>query len=81
VSGGGYIVVGKVNFGNLETGVWSSDAWLAKLDDAGNIEWQRLYRWGSSVDVNSVRQSVHVNRVRPTTDGNYVLAGRVWTPP
>jgi len=44
----------------------TDDAWVAKLDLYGNIEWQQSYG-GPSSDIAYI--------VHPTTDGGYVVAG------
>ena len=59
---GGYIVAGyTTSFGSGDL-----DAWVLKLDNAGNVTWQRAYG-GTSSDV--------ANVVEPTPDGGYVVAG------
>jgi hypothetical protein len=68
---GGYILAGlswSSNTGTL-TGINSNgdnDAWIIKLDAAGNLQWQQLLG-GSSVD--------HVYAVQQTADAGYILAG------
>ncbi len=61
---GGYVVTG---------GVWASpgvpgsaDAWVMKLDGAGDVIWQKTFE-GSGADV--------ANSVKPTADGGFVVAG------
>jgi hypothetical protein len=44
----------------------SDDAWIAKLDSSGNIEWQKCYG-GSDAD--------GVRCITPTSDGGYICAG------
>lgn len=65
---GGYIVCGvsasadgdvSVNHGLL-------DGWVVKLNDAGNIQWQKSLGGSDDEYLNSVRQS---------TDGSYIVAG------
>jgi hypothetical protein len=58
----GYIVAGSADWG----GSGSSDAWVMKLDSAGNIVWQKLYG-GSGVD--------EVESIEMTADGGYIAAG------
>ncbi len=61
-TGGGYIVVG----GTESFGAGSQDAWVLKLDESGNVIWQKTYG-GPAADIGF--------SVRPTTDGGYVVAG------
>ena len=58
---GGYIVAGDTD---LWTG--SSDAWVLKLDDNGNVQWQKAYGGTMSDSANSIQQ---------TSDGGYIMAG------
>ena len=63
---GGYVVAGRVFLG---TG--NSDAWVFKLDQAGNIVWQRTFGGPFDDGARSVQQ---------TSDGGYVVAGfTAWT--
>lgn len=64
---GSYIVVGYT-YGSLEgnNNFGTTDGWIAKLDNAGNIVWS--YQYGTSeLDV--------INAVQETTDGGIVIAG------
>lgn len=45
---------------------WGGDAWIVKLDESGNIEWQKCF--GGSIND-------HVSSVRQTLDGGYIAAG------
>jgi hypothetical protein len=63
---GGFIVGGSIGFLNPTTSVYTVDAWLAKLDDDGNIEWQRRYDGGKREILESVR---------PTSGGGYIWVG------
>ena len=65
---GGYIVVGysTSNDGDISENHGGSDYWLVKLDDAGNIEWDKSYGGSESEDTKVVRQ---------TEDGGYIIAG------
>ena len=58
---GGYIAVGDVWYGNSSSGIW-----LIKLDNAGNVQWQKIY---SSSD------RIWGGFVRQTQDGGYIVAG------
>lgn len=68
---GGYIVAGysHSNDGDV-TGhhgaATAPDYWVVKLDDSGNIEWQRSLGGTGTDKANSVQQ---------TTDGGYIVAG------
>lgn len=65
---GGYIVAGysQSNDGNVSGNHGNYDYWVAKLDDTGNIEWQKSL--GGSKDDKA--QSIH-----STNDGGYIVAG------
>jgi len=58
---GGYIVAGSTN----SSGAGSQDAWVAKLDEDGNVTWQKTYG-GADAERVSVQQ---------TADGGYIAAG------
>ncbi len=60
---GGYIVTGWTN----SKGTGQHDAWVFKLDSAGNLVWDKTF--GGSLDdwAHSIQQ---------TTDGGYVVAGQ-----
>jgi len=61
-SDGRYIAVGET----ASFGAGSSDLWVLKLDDAGNVEWQKTYG-GSALDAGY--------RIQQTSDGGYIVAG------
>ncbi|MBI5740237.1 MAG: choice-of-anchor D domain-containing protein [Nitrospirae bacterium] len=64
VSDGGYIVAGWTS--SFETGM--SDAWMLKLDAAGQVQWQKAYgREGDD----------QARTVQSTSDGGYIVTG--WT--
>jgi hypothetical protein len=65
-SDGGYILAGYSNIFLQEF-----DGWLVKTDAQGNIEWQNLYSGTEQAGFNSVA----LNDVIQTTDGNYAVAG------
>jgi uncharacterized delta-60 repeat protein len=59
----GYVVAGYT----YSFGAGENDSWVVKLDQAGDIQWQKTYGgagldWGRSI--------------QPTADGGYVAAGR-----
>jgi len=60
---GGYVVAGNSGY-QTEYG-----AWIAKLDPAGDVEWQKVFGGTSQYDL-SVFESV-----QPTADGGYVATG------
>lgn len=62
---GGYVVVGSAR--STPGGPWG-DIWLARLDKAGDLIWQRRFA-GSHKDIGEA--------VLPTPDGGYLLAGVV----
>jgi hypothetical protein len=56
---GGYVVVSTIA---------DIKAWVVKLDESGNLMWQRSYRFsGSGRD--------YGRAIRPTEDGGYIVAG------
>jgi hypothetical protein len=66
---GGYIAVGATvsRDGNISgTPQGSSDAWVIKFDNAGAIQWQKLFGGARYDEGMSIRQ---------TSDGGYVFAG------
>ena len=67
-SDGGYIVAGSTHStdGDVTENHGSNDCWIVKLDNTGNIDWQKClggtgYDWASSM--------------QQTSDGGYVVAG------
>ncbi|MCK4664989.1 MAG: T9SS type A sorting domain-containing protein [Bacteroidales bacterium] len=68
--GGGYIVAGfsDSNDGDVSDNHGYKDYWIVKLDDFGNIEWQKCLG-GSNED--------YPRSIQQTTDGGYIVAG--WT--
>ena len=69
---GGYVFVGAVG-GDSQGG--DTDVWIAKLDAAGNTEWQRAI--GGRAAVTSERHR-DFDLVRPTADGGTIAAGRAY---
>jgi len=61
-SAGGYIVAGTT----YSFGAGEDDAWILRLDNAGNAIWQKVYGGYSWDFAKSIQQ---------TTDGNYVFVG------
>jgi hypothetical protein len=59
---GGFIVTGSAHY----DGSFSSDYWIVKLDDSGNVEWQKSLG-GSDTDAAS--------SIQQTTDNGYIVAG------
>lgn len=69
---GGYIVAGYTlsNDGDIIGHHGSRDFWVVKLDNNGNIQWQKALG-GSSTDI--------AYSVSPTADGGYIVAGETWS--
>ncbi len=67
-SDGGYIVAGSSasNDGDVSGNHGNYDYWIVKLDDSGNIQWQRSLG-GSDFD--------QANSIIHTSDGGYIVAG------
>jgi len=65
---GGYIIAGfsYSNNGDVSENLGDADYWIVKLDETGNIEWEKSYG-GSGGDYAMV--------VQQTTDGGYIVAG------
>ncbi|MBI4595646.1 MAG: hypothetical protein HY730_04615 [Candidatus Tectomicrobia bacterium] len=59
---GGYIFAGWT----YSFGAGDADAWLVKLDEGGNIQWQKTYG-GQDGD--------HAKSIQKTPDGSYIVAG------
>jgi hypothetical protein len=71
---GGLILAGYSDSdisGNKTTGTYGlNDAWLIKLDNAGNVEWQNNYGGDGNDYLQSIRQ---------TADGGYILGIDSWS--
>ena len=70
---GGYIVAGHTDFLGSETdtfGAGASDFWVLKLDENGDIQWQKTYG-GSGFD--------EAYAIQQTTDGGFIVAGNTST--
>lgn len=67
---GGYIVAGYTNSNDGDVtgnhGGYGYDYWIVKLDNSGNIEWEKSLG-GSGND--------YANSIQQTTDGGYIVAG------
>ena len=65
---GGFILAGnsESNDGDLVSNYGETDYWVVKLDDLGNIEWQKNYG-GSDYDA--------VQSISPTSDNGYFITG------
>ncbi|MBI4685607.1 MAG: choice-of-anchor D domain-containing protein [Nitrospirae bacterium] len=61
-SDGGFVIAGYT--GSFGAGLY--DAWVLKLDEGGNIQWQKTYG-GTSTD--------YANSIHQTSDGGYIVAG------
>jgi predicted secreted protein len=60
---GGFVITGKTE----SYGAGNSDAWLVKIDENGNLEWNRTFG-GFALD--------YTTTIISANDGGYVLAGR-----
>lgn len=72
---GGYIIAGETGSNNGDVsgnhvGTGGYDAWVVKLDDSGNIEWQKCLG-GSGWDA--------AYYIENTSDGGYIVAGYTWS--
>lgn len=67
-SDGGYIVAGKTSStdGDVSVNHGESDYWVLKLDETGEIQWEKCYGGSGSDWANSIIQTI---------DGGYVIAG------
>ena len=65
---GGYIVAGLVTSsdGDVTGNSGSADYWVAKLDNAGLMQWQKTYGGTGYDDATAIEQ---------TSDGGYIIAG------
>jgi hypothetical protein len=71
-TGGGYVFVGRStsNQGDLTSNYGSDDVWVVKLNNSGNIQWQRSYGGSSHEDPRCIIQ---------TSDGGYAVSGYSWS--
>jgi PKD repeat protein len=62
----GYIIAGNTysNDGDVSGNHGNADAWVVKLDNVGNIQWQKTYGGNNNDAANSVQQ---------LSDGGYIL--------
>ncbi|MCK9447725.1 MAG: T9SS type A sorting domain-containing protein [Bacteroidales bacterium] len=67
-SDGGYIAAGYTfsNNGDVSGNHGASDYWVVKLDDTGNIQWQKCLGGSGYDSAKSIQQ---------TSDGGYIVAG------
>ncbi|MCS3870800.1 hypothetical protein J3D55_003716 [Chryseobacterium ginsenosidimutans] len=67
-SDGGYIVAGATasNSGDITQNYGEYDYWVLKLDNAGNLQWQKTFGGSGTDNAQSVIQ---------TSDGGYMVAG------
>ena len=61
-SDGGYVVAGYTN----SSGAGSFDFWVLKLDENGDISWQKIYGGSNGDSAKSIQQ---------TSDGGYIVTG------
>ena len=66
----GYVIAGYTNSkdGDVKENKGEYDAWIIKLDNSGNIKWQRIFG-GSNIDL--------AKSIKQTKDGGYIVVG--WT--
>jgi PKD repeat protein len=69
---GGYILAGYTESidGDVSGNHGDRDAWVVKLDDGGEISWQRCLGGSGWDDASSIQQ---------TSDGGYILAAETWS--
>ncbi|MFA7616312.1 MAG: T9SS type A sorting domain-containing protein [Weeksellaceae bacterium] len=69
---GGYIVAGgsASNDGDVSGNHGETDYWIVKLDNTGDIDWQKSLGGSGEDGAHSIRQ---------TTDGGYIVAGYSWS--
>jgi hypothetical protein len=65
---GGYIVAGYTdsNDGDVSYNHGGDDIWIIKLDENGNLEWEKSLGGSSRDEAHSIQK---------TTDGGYIVAG------
>jgi len=68
ITNGEYIVAGytESNNGDITENKGEMDAWLIKIDNTGNIIWQKTYGGTSNDDIKAMQE---------TTDSGFILAG------
>ena len=64
---GGYVLIASTlsNDGHVTNPLGDADLWIVKLDDTGDIQWQKTYG-GSGADAGG--------QLEPTSDGGYIIA-------
>lgn len=65
-SDGGYIILGNTN----SFGAGESDAWIIKIDESGNIIWQKRY---------GTNNADYLYSIQPAIDGGYIAAGYTYS--
>lgn len=67
-SDGGFIMIGYTtsNDDDVSNNHGGQDIWVVKMDNSGNIQWQKTFG-GTGTDYSS--------SITATTDGNYIIAG------
>jgi len=65
---GGFIVAGYTNStdGDVTVNYGGNDYWIVKLDNLGNLEWEKSFGGSQSENANSIKQ---------TFDGGYIVGG------
>ena len=71
-SDGGFIMTGRTgsNDGDVLGNHGGQDYWVVKLNNIGNIQWQKCLGGSSSDWVHSIQQ---------TSDGGFIVAGETWS--
>jgi hypothetical protein len=69
-SDGGYIIAGNSssNNGDVAGNHGNSDFWIVKLDNNGNIQWQKCYG-GTGIDI--------AYSIKEASQGGYIIAGEI----
>lgn len=69
---GGYILAGRTTSkdGQISNNLGNMDAWVVKIDEKGNLQWEKTYG-GNYQD--------QATSIQPTPDGGYILTGNTYS--